>query len=171
MQIKSLKLKNYRQYKGPISIKFADIKSGKNFTIIQGPNGSGKSNILNAITWCLYGKEIHLKNEGKTLPLINTNAFEDLDLNDIAEVEVEIEMLDDKDNKYIFTRRMGFKKDKDEIQLHQVPLYSSTTKPQRDGSIFEIQYQEGKEMQNAYIPDYFVERFRSSFSYELKSFL
>ena len=57
MLIEKLKLHNYRQYVDE-EIEFSHRLKGKRITIIQGPNGSGKTNIINAITWCLYNKEM-----------------------------------------------------------------------------------------------------------------
>ena len=73
--ISSIEMTNYRQYKGTQKLQFTSDKS-KNVAIIYGRNGSGKSNVLNAITWCLYGKEIHKKYEeidDDNMPLINSS--------------------------------------------------------------------------------------------------
>jgi DNA sulfur modification protein DndD len=158
MRIECINLKNYRQYRGPMTINFSDISDGKNITVIQGPNGSGKSNIMNSITWCLYGNEIHLKTSEKALPLISTKAFDGLDSNDIVEVEVEIHMRGSDDKKFIFTRKAGFKKDYETNKIYRVPLESSNSKAQQDGTVFEIMYQDGRDMKNVYIPEYFIEQ-------------
>ena len=55
MLLKSLKLKDFRQFKGEQIINFATDKI-KNVTIILGENGSGKTSLAQAFTWCLYGK-------------------------------------------------------------------------------------------------------------------
>ncbi|AII60202.1 hypothetical protein X793_03855 [Dehalococcoides mccartyi CG4] len=55
MLLKSLKLKDFRQFKGEQTIDFA-TDSQKNVTIILGENGSGKTSLAQAFTWCLYGK-------------------------------------------------------------------------------------------------------------------
>ncbi len=49
MRLKSLTLKNYRQYKDS-TIEFGDGLSG-----IVGLNGAGKSTLVEAIAWTLYG--------------------------------------------------------------------------------------------------------------------
>ena len=49
MRLKSLSLKNYRQYKDSI------IEFGDGLTGIVGLNGAGKSTIVEAIAWTLYG--------------------------------------------------------------------------------------------------------------------
>ncbi|MCL2810356.1 MAG: AAA family ATPase [Clostridia bacterium] len=55
MLLTSLKLKDFRQFKGVQPIEFA-TGSDKNVTIILGENGSGKTSLAQAFTWCLYGK-------------------------------------------------------------------------------------------------------------------
>jgi DNA sulfur modification protein DndD len=55
MLLKSLKLKDFRQFKGEQIIDFAS-DGQKNVTIILGENGSGKTSLAQAFTWCLYGK-------------------------------------------------------------------------------------------------------------------
>ena len=55
MLLRSLKIKDFRQFKGeqgPIS--FA-TNPEKNVTVIMGENGSGKTTFAQAFTWCLYG--------------------------------------------------------------------------------------------------------------------
>jgi DNA sulfur modification protein DndD len=55
MLLKSIKLKNFRQFQGE-SIAFAEGKDGKNVTIILGENGTGKTTFAQAFFWCLYGE-------------------------------------------------------------------------------------------------------------------
>lgn len=56
MLLKSLKIKDFRQFKGTQFIEFANDTRQKNVTIILGENGSGKTSLAQAFTWCLYGK-------------------------------------------------------------------------------------------------------------------
>lgn len=57
MRFASVKMSNYRQYK---SLEFQFPKQGDNdIHAIIASNGVGKTNLLNAINWCLYGKEPH----------------------------------------------------------------------------------------------------------------
>ncbi len=53
MEIKSIKLINFRQFKNA-SIDFS-TDSQKNVTIIIGENGTGKTTLEQAFFWCLYG--------------------------------------------------------------------------------------------------------------------
>lgn len=54
MLLKSLNLKDFRQFKGEQSVTFS-TDPDKNVTIIMGENGSGKTTFAQAFTWCLYG--------------------------------------------------------------------------------------------------------------------
>lgn len=73
----SLELKNYRYYYGTQTVEFP-TDSKKNVLVIKGDNGAGKSNILNALTWCLYGEEIHTDKNSKGMPLMNTEYIKEL---------------------------------------------------------------------------------------------
>jgi len=54
MILKSLKLKDFRQFKGEQFIVFSDDPA-QNVTVIMGDNGTGKTTLAQAFTWCLYG--------------------------------------------------------------------------------------------------------------------
>ena len=75
MEIDYIHMKNFRQYLDA-SIEFARSLS-KNFTIIQGANGAGKTNLLNSITWCLFGEELHVDSKYEGLPMVNTTALDE----------------------------------------------------------------------------------------------
>ena len=55
MLLKSLKVKDFRQFKGEQTIMFANDLQ-KNVTVIMGDNGTGKTTLAQAFTWCLYGE-------------------------------------------------------------------------------------------------------------------
>ena len=54
--LKSIKLKDFRLFKGeqPPIVFSTDLD--KNVTVIMGENGSGKTTLAQAFTWCLYGE-------------------------------------------------------------------------------------------------------------------
>ena len=54
MLLKSLKLKDFRQFKGQQTVSFS-TDAERNVTVIMGENGSGKTTLAQAFTWCLYG--------------------------------------------------------------------------------------------------------------------
>lgn len=88
MLLKSLRLLNFRQYKGPQSVFFA-TDSEKNVTVILGDNTFGKTTLLQAFSWCFYGK-VNLPNKDK---LLNYDVADDLPNGESADVEVEIELV------------------------------------------------------------------------------
>jgi DNA repair exonuclease SbcCD ATPase subunit len=55
MQIKSIHLKDFRQFYGEQKIEFA-TDSNKNVTLIHAENGVGKTTLLNSILWTFFGK-------------------------------------------------------------------------------------------------------------------
>ena len=90
LQILSLRIKNYRQYYGDQKIILSSINN--NINIIQGENGEGKSNILNAISYCLYLKEPHLKPVSPLLPIINLRTIHETKVGDPITMEIELEL-------------------------------------------------------------------------------
>lgn len=155
MRINLIKISNYRQYKH-CKIDLKSSLNGQNFSIIQGPMGSGKSNILNAITWCLYGKEVHLTTKQKGLPLLNTNTIDEMAIGDEAQVIVELQMLDDKNKRHHFIREATFcKEDSNTLMPLGVP-------GSKDISIFKYLKQEGKDMVTLEPPKDYVEQLMPS---------
>ena len=65
LHIDEITLINYRQYYGTIKIRFP--KKSSAFSVIIGGNGAGKSNLWNAIHWCLFGNEPHLKSRNTSI--------------------------------------------------------------------------------------------------------
>ncbi len=102
-KIHSLIIKNFRQYHDVDIIFGRDPQ--KIFTILRGANGAGKTNIMNAITWCLYGTEKHINDDEKDFPIINTNAI--LKKPDgIIDMSVEIILADNDGEKIRIGREL-----------------------------------------------------------------
>ena len=102
-------------------------------------NGAGKSNLLNAITWCLYGKEHHKIAKYTGLPIINTVTQKEMDIGEISEVKVQLKM-SENGNLIIIRRKFKFKKiNNNEIKVLNYPESGS------DGSKFEICKLEGND--------------------------
>lgn len=121
MRITSIDIKNYRQYQS-LSFSFPQSKV-RDIHIIVAQNGVGKTNLLNAITWCLYGKEPHLglasQNENeekdsegviKALPKLNLTAANEAKAagKEIEVVEVEINA-QDGDEYITYKRTLPFR--------------------------------------------------------------
>lgn len=100
MYINKIIIKNFRLYKN-VNIDF-NSANNKNIAIIIGDNGKGKTTFLNAIAWCLYGKESNTsKNIG--LSLINNIAKNDKE----NEIRVSIIMTDKQKNKFEIVRTLN----------------------------------------------------------------
>jgi DNA sulfur modification protein DndD len=103
--ISSIKITNFRQFRGTIEFDFKENKE-KNVIIIQGRNGAGKSNILNALTWCMYGIEIQKKSNvlnSTEMPIINGAELNQLNNNEKTYAEVIIR-LKSKEGPWIIKR-------------------------------------------------------------------
>lgn len=114
LKIFALELKNFRQYKGLKRIEFS-TDDKKNFTVVQGANGTGKTNLLNAITWCLYGDEKHLSKisshgmiSGIT-QMVNNRTVEECEDNKFVEIKVRMILGDNKPTYQIQRTKMGIK--------------------------------------------------------------
>lgn len=113
-RIESIKLVNFRQYRD-CKVHLPLIK-GKSIVVIQGVTGSGKSNLLNALSWCLYGEEINLKKDERSWPLVNTLSVSGS--RGPVEVQVQVDMGMEDGGKYRFLRRLRCEKvGKNEISV------------------------------------------------------
>ena len=128
MKLEKISIKNYRQYRD-VEIEF-DTNPSNNFTIIKGNNGTGKTTLLNAFTWCLYGKEIHSYGHKEGMSICNNKSVTLAEPNDDIEVSVTINFLDEKGRPYIFERSLDFYKNSDgELKQRGKKTTFKVTKP------------------------------------------
>lgn len=128
--INKITFMNYRQY-GTGTLSF-DTSSNGMLSVIIAKNGTGKTTILNAITWCLYGKELHLSDEKKALPVVTSDVVKNSDVDDLIQVEVSL-TITDEDSIVEFKRVEAFKVAIDSFNnKHVIPgnnqLTATTTK-------------------------------------------
>lgn len=117
MRIESIKINNLRQFQD-IYLRFDSNRVGNDLNIILAENGLGKTNILNAITWCLYGKELHLRDERNALAIVNNKLVNDKRINGGGPVEISVELeisIDQEKNKIFLKRTGNFNVTKDDI--------------------------------------------------------
>lgn len=88
MLLKSLRLHNFRQYRGDQYVTFSSDPI-KNVTVILGDNTYGKTTLLQAFNWCFYGKAL-LDNPDD---LLNYDVAYSMLPGDVEDVEVEIELV------------------------------------------------------------------------------
>lgn len=129
MKLDKISIKNYRQYRD-VEIEF-DKNPDKNFTIVKGNNGTGKTTLLNAFTWCLYGKEIHsYSGHDSGMTMCNNKSVTLAEPGDGITVSVEIHFLDDKNRPYIFERSLDYYKNNDgELRQKSNKTTFKVTKP------------------------------------------
>lgn len=72
MRIDQIKLENFRQHRNTV-LDFPKSKDTDLHVFIAN-NGSGKTNIMNAISWCLYEKDLVGNSKEAKLPDFNLNA-------------------------------------------------------------------------------------------------
>ncbi|KZX14160.1 AAA family ATPase [Methanobrevibacter filiformis] len=92
MKLNKVKISNFRQYRD-VEIDFAR-NNNKNITIIQGNNGTGKTTMLNALSWCLYGNEIHDYGDKSSMTICNNKSANLAENGENIKVYVEIEFYD-----------------------------------------------------------------------------
>lgn len=104
MLLKSLRLKDFRQYKGIQEIVFS-TDPRKNVTVILGNNTFGKTTLLQAFNWCLYQKAA-LENPDM---LLNLDVAAAMCNGDQKEVEVSISITH-KSTSYEITTTQVYRK-------------------------------------------------------------
>ena len=114
MLIKSLKYKNFRQFKGENAIEFS-IDPYKNVTIILGDNTYGKTTLLQMFNWCFYNKALFNDNPDFLLNLeLASNMY-----NGDSPVEVMVEILLSHEGRdYIISRKQEYFKTNGKV-LHR----------------------------------------------------
>lgn len=91
MLIKSIRMKDFRQFKGSQVLEFA-CDPEKNVTVLLGDNTFGKTTILQAFNWCLYGMAEFPKDSNPDFLLNLEAADEAAGVTQKIDVEVEIEL-------------------------------------------------------------------------------
>ena len=118
MLIKSLKLKNFRQFKGDININFS-YDPQKNVTIILGDNTYGKTTLLQAFNWCFY-KTVNFDHNPKFL--LNYELSEEMLNGSTNIVSVEIVIIHEN-TEYGIIRKQEYKKINGKTVLaNEIPL-------------------------------------------------
>lgn len=107
MRIKSIEIKNLRQLKD-VMIRFDKDNDENDLHVILAENGVGKTNILNAITWCLYNKEMHLRDKENALEIVNSQVVQEKRNYGGGKVDVSVELvIDTEDNNDKNIKRVG----------------------------------------------------------------
>lgn len=108
MKLNTLRIKNFRQFRGEQHIDFCptDNTAGKSVTIVYGQNGRGKTGLYRALMFALYGEQKLQQdwNSSENVALVNVHEIED---NEDKPVECFVEVSFNHDNKnYILKRTL-----------------------------------------------------------------
>ena len=117
MYLSKIELTNYRPYYGTQTIKLG-YDFNKNVNVIFAKNAIGKSSLLNAITWALYGKELHDRKDRKN-DIYNKLKRNECNIGESFHVKVHLEFYDydDEGNVLHFhvTRTRKYTKEANDI--------------------------------------------------------
>lgn len=105
MLLKSLHMKNFRQFKGETNIDFACDKE-KNVTIILGDNTFGKTTLLQAFNWCFYNFVVFDKDSRPEF-LLNLELAATMQFGSKESVEVQITLIHNN-IEYTITRSQDY---------------------------------------------------------------
>jgi DNA repair exonuclease SbcCD ATPase subunit len=109
MIIKNIKIKNFK------GVLEQNVTFCSKQNVIEGDNGAGKTTILDAITWCLFGKNFADQQQFKIKPIIDYEEKNDL--------STEVELIIEHDGREIVVQRIWAK---------------DTTKILVDGTSFKV---------------------------------
>lgn len=110
MIFKSIKLENFRQYKGVVEVEFSTDKK-KPISLVIADNGVGKTTFIQAFRYCFYGSLRNNKYLNLPVPeeLLNNTVINDVDDEDSILMSVTIEFAQ-KNKNYIMKRTSEYKK-------------------------------------------------------------
>ena len=132
MLIKSLRMENFRQFKGTTMVEFSTDPM-RNVTIILGDNTFGKTTLLQAFNWCFYGTVVFPHNPDFLLNLEKAN---DMINGDTREVEVEITVIHDG-AEYVITRTQKYTMNNGKVKGEAAPQAKVSYK-QPDGQMESV---------------------------------
>lgn len=140
MQIRKLKLKNFRNFKN-CEIEFSCDKN-KNFTIVLGQNTFGKTTLVKSFIWCLYRINLF---DNKIL--LNSDVAARMGPSDKETAMVEIE-LDHKGYTYKITTRENYCLNSSGNLAIQIKAYTSMIKVDGFNSITLSSSKADEEIEN-----------------------
>lgn len=104
MKLKKIVFHNFRQFFGKQEINL-ETSDKSNVIVIHGENGAGKTTILEAFSWCLYGKMDLTQSNN----ILNEKVFNDLPVGMTSDAKVVL-LFEDRHKEYLVTRNVQVKK-------------------------------------------------------------
>ena len=104
IRISEITLVNYRQYGGTVTARFPTDRN--TLAVLVGANGAGKSNFWNAIHWCLFGEEPHIKSENAP-SIINMARLYEAERGGSRALKMSVQIImKSGDTRYLVRRQM-----------------------------------------------------------------
>ena len=147
MLIKTLRMENFRQFRGTTKVDFS-CDPEKNVTIILGDNTFGKTTLLQAFNWCFYGK---VNFEQRPDFLLNYELSEEMRNGEQQIVEVEITVLHDGTD-YVITRTQRYNCNNGKVHGESVPAAKVSYK-QKDGQTESVKATQVENVINNILPE------------------
>ena len=147
MLIKSLRMENFRQFRGSTNIDFS-CDPEKNVTVILGDNTFGKTTLLQAFNWCFYGKVNFEQNPDF---LLNYEVSEEMRNGEQQLVEIEITVLHDG-IEYVITRSQRYNCSNGNVRGESVPRVKVSYK-QNDGQTESVKPAHVENVINNILPE------------------
>jgi len=122
MIFKSIKLKNFRQYKSEIQFDFSVPKDGKeSITLFIAANGVGKTTLLQAVRYCFYGSSQYL-NLPQPNELINNQLISSMKEMDIENLLVEVSF-EHSGIEYLARREKVYTKQNNQLRSYSEDVF------------------------------------------------
>ena len=147
MLIKTLRMENFRQFRGTTKVNFS-CDPDKNVTIILGDNTFGKTTLLQAFNWCFYGK---VNFDQHPDFLLNYELAEEMRNGEQQIVEVEISVLHDG-VVYVITRTQRYTCSNGNVRGESVPTVKVSYK-QDDGQTESVRATQVENVINNILPE------------------
>lgn len=147
MLIKTLRMENFRQFRGTTKVDFS-CDPEKNVTIILGDNTFGKTTLLQAFNWCFYNK---VNFDQHPDFLLNYELSEEMHNGEQQIVEVEITVLHDG-TEYVITRTQRYTCANGNVRGESVPNIKVSYK-QEDGQTESVKAAQVDNVINNILPE------------------
>lgn len=147
MLIKTLRMENFRQFRGTTKVDFS-CDPEKNVTIILGDNTFGKTTLLQAFNWCFYNK---VNFDQHPDFLLNYELSEEMCNGEQQIVEVEITVLHDG-TEYVITRTQRYTCANGNVRGESVPNIKVSYK-QEDGQTESVKAAQVDNVINNILPE------------------
>ena len=147
MLIKTLRMENFRQFRGTTKVDFS-CDPEKNVTIILGDNTFGKTTLLQAFNWCFYNK---VNFDQHPDFLLNYELSEEMRNGEQQIVEVEITVLHDG-TEYVITRTQRYTCANGNVRGESLPNIKVSYK-QEDGQTESVKAAQVDNVINNILPE------------------